>query len=436
MSATVMLACLALQLPPLLLFLYFSLTAWSHYYALLYVPLAGVRLFCLGLYGTDAEAVHRWKDGWWEVLYVRRFPRVAPYLQACGWTILVVAALGMRPVYFWSQVSGYGASPCGRSSCSRDTSLALLTSVPPTVYSPHGYFPRGEHRAFDPLGVASYAFCDFRDACRWADDDKQQVRTYELLAGGCEPNYAAPMPDETGFITRRPEDYPNLGVGVRMGWSPCRRANDQGGTSECPGNLRQATCPPEATGTACNASLPQYRVWRGKRVCSTCSLYENAYKSLFGGVDGFPEFADPDVQCVPKPDKSINPWCFICPGTSETTDVDDLEWMLWFHAAFLVEPLVCMVLVLAALRRERKAASYDDDDVHTPLKVTFSSEENAAAQMPTEAASLSGPPSTSEEITAVSMAGLGSRLRLPRFELLHRRRAAFAPWSEPPAQPR
>ena len=413
-----------LQAVPLTLFFYFALTSWNHHYAWLYLPLAGLRLFFLGLMSTlNVRAlqheVHESSDGKGSTtLSLYRFlvmdgplQRVAPYVQATGWTVLVVGVLSLRPVFFYSQVAGWGSSPCGRSSCTRDTSLSLLTAVPPVVYNPNGYFPAGEHQAFDATGATSYVFCDFGDACRWADDNRQEVRTYELLAGGCEVNYDAPMEDETGFITQRLEDYPNPGLGVRLGWSPCRRANDQGGTSECRGQRRQATCAPESTGSDCNSTVASKRVWTGKRVCATCATYEDAFLSLWGAIDGYPTFADPDTTCIPKADRSVNVWCFICPGRDETVDKGDLEAILWFNGVFVLEPIVALLLVFVRLR------TLGSSQVPDAIAVAEAQPPDKD-EKPREAAASSAP-------SAVAMAGGGtpsSRLRLPMFSLMSRRR--------------
>ena len=269
--------------------------------------------------------------------------RPSTFTWTCILNALLVAVWTLRPLYVWSQVQGYGNAPCGRSSCSRNTSLALLGSTPPTVYHPHGWFPRGTHAAYDPNGNDRYMFCDL--GCRWADDTHEPIRTYEQLAGGSSMvNYDRPVTGEAGFITRRLEDYPNPAVGVVGGWSPGRRANNAPGTGPCPGNYRQETCGfNHVDPGTCNHTVPAQRYWRGRRICATCSEYDHTVMSLFGGTDALPDFVDPEQPCAPRDTAYF--WCAVCPRTHESKDPTDLLW-LWIGSVVVgVECVVAAVLV-------------------------------------------------------------------------------------------
>jgi hypothetical protein len=343
------------------MFFWWSFGEWNNVYAFFYLPVMIIRAYIWTTLSPSDEDIRQWAKNtssrcdWTDLYYSYWFPSLSSYMQICGWTIFVVALLSIRTTYYYGQIAGWGTSPCGESSCNRNTSYALRTSIPPTMYNPTGWFPRGEERAYDELGLSSYIFCDFREHCRWADDTKEEVKTYELLTGGCMVNYDQVVPNEQGFITKRAEDYPNPGIGVRMGWSACRRANDQGGTGECRGNYRQTRCPIQSNNLECNTTISINRYWKGKQVCSVCALYRNAYKSLIGGVNGLPEFKDPEMECAPKPDASINPWCFVCPGDNEAIDLPTLKKRMYTQLVLILEPFVCMALITAYVFSRRSS---------------------------------------------------------------------------------
>ena len=283
------------------------------------------------------------------------------YRWMCVLNAVLFAVWTTRPLYFWTHVHGYLGSPCGRSSCSRNTSLALLGSEPPTVYHPHGWFPRGPHAAYDANGRDRYMFCDL--GCRWADDNHEPIKTYEQLAGGSSMlNYDRPVPGEAGFISRRREDYPNPAVGVAGGWSPGRRANSGAGTRECPGNYRQNTCGfDHADPDTCNKTIPAQRYWRGRRVCATCSEYEQTVKSLFGGSDALPDYVDPELPCTPR--DTAYAWCIICPSSSESVDPDDLTWLLVASVVVVLECVVAAAYTWTWRPPPPSAVSYKSNSV-------------------------------------------------------------------------
>jgi hypothetical protein len=336
--------------------------------AMLPVLLVGiVRLYTWAFLVEDRGELQKWKDGvrasggrtnrWCpclDLFSAQSFGSLGLYFQSSLWQTLLVAACALRPLYFLSVVDGWGQSPCGRSSCSRDYDPHLLTSIPPTVYNPNGWFPQGDdHAAYDPFGVAEYTFCDFGDRCRWAEDNREIVVTFEKLAGGCQLNYKKPRDDQRGFASRRAKDYPNPAVGLEGGWSVCGRAQY---VLPCPGNMRQETCGLSAHGLACNNTvLPAPREWGGKRVCATCSNYESAYKSLLLGVDGFPQWSDPETACATKDD--LNPLCLVCPTRAEVLDAATLRTVVGLHVWLAGESLVCIVVVGAWAFAARAALS-------------------------------------------------------------------------------
>ena len=260
------------------------------------------------------------------------------YRWLCALNGVYLALVALRPTYLWYQVHGYGGSPCGQSSCSRNTSLALLGTVPPTVYHPLGWFPRGEHAAY--ADRTHYMFCDL--GCRWADDSRLPIATYEAFAGGgADLNYDAFVPHSQGHVSQRATDYPNLGVGLVGGWWPRRRAVDGAGTGPCPGNARHETCPFGTTGTGCGPNATRH--WHGRRICATCSRFKNTVFRLFGAVDALPDYVDPDVPCRDgDPDAYF--WCVVCPGANESIDPVHLSWIMGATWTLVAECLVAWVV--------------------------------------------------------------------------------------------
>ena len=260
------------------------------------------------------------------------------YRWLCAFNGFYLALVALRPTYLWYQVHGYGGSPCGQSSCSRNTSLALLGTVPPTVYHPLGWFPRGEHAAY--ADRTHYMFCDL--GCRWADDSRLPIATYEAFAGGgADLNYDAFVPHSQGHVSQRAADYPNLGVGLVGGWWPRRRAVDGAGTGPCPGNARHETCPFGTTGTGCGPNATRH--WHGRRICATCSRFKNTVFRLFGAVDALPDYVDPDVPCRDgDPDAYF--WCVVCPGANESIDPVHLSWIMGATWTLVAECLVAWIV--------------------------------------------------------------------------------------------
>ena len=233
-------------------------------YGLLYTPIAAVRIVCLAFLGARTrDSVRNWRGGVSTLLSSSTFPTVAPYLQACVWTVVFTAALCVRPWFFHGEVTGWrDSSPCGKSSCTREPRAEAAR-----VYNPHGYFPRGDQKFFDRMGLTEYSFCDWKMNCRWAEagtgDSGVKYLTEIGDAGSARTEYS-----NEGFVSSLLEDYPNLGWGIRGGYV----RNEIGKQAEqCPGE--------------------------GTRVCSTCSLYSNTFKGLLGISNDFsaPEYIDLDV---------------------------------------------------------------------------------------------------------------------------------------------
>jgi hypothetical protein len=401
---------LASHLVPLVFFCGFAVGKWRLAPLMIAAVLvvAAIRLYAWGFLQEDRAELERWNErrgagGWCpclDLFSARAFASVGPYLQASLWQTILIAALALRPVYFLSEVEHWRqSSPCGRSSCSRDWSPALLGGTPLTVYNPTGWFPQGgadDTPAYDPHGVDEYVFCDFQDSCRWADDNWDVITTYDKLRAGCELNYDAPRDDEAGFASRRARDYPNPGTGIEGGWSVCGRADL---VLPCPGNMRQETCGLSAAGVACNdTAVPSKRVWKGKRVCATCSNYENAYKSLLLGVDGYPQWQDPEVACAEKDD--INPLCFVCPTRDEVLTPDVLRAVVGFYAWMALDGLFCAGLVAAHAFATRASMSAPANAVPVPVAVPA-----VAASVPT-AVPVGAPGAAAAKQLVTGVAGL------------------------------
>ena len=335
---------------------YFTLLAyttsdWHNYFFVwFYTPICILRGVCyIFAWGAYNKEWHKLRVGYFNFFVPKYYNWLARWYQSAGWTFLLFMLFNVRAIWLVGQVRGWGASPCGKSSCTRSDSLDLMYAVPFAVYNPWGWFPEGDKERYDELGSTRYIFCNFEEHCRWADFNGQAITSYEKLAGGCELNTEEPVPYEKGFASRDHDDYPNLGKGILNGWSPCKLV---GQSYPCRGNRQQNTLAllnstsalvyddngrPASEVTVSDSVIhgeSYKKYFRGKRVCATCALYQNTILSFFGEVDpGVPQFKDEGTECVPNVDGSTNPWCFICPGPSgafgggsiESTDPEDLE---------------------------------------------------------------------------------------------------------------
>ena len=338
--------------------------AYGGYYWILYVPFIAARAalwFLVGLHDRDVTGFALFSYG--------NAQATALYLQGCVWQIFLVALLVVRPIYFWRVVSGIENSPCGRSSCSRSTD-PLENADGNSVYNPHGWFPTGEYNRYDPTGRETYVFCDFAN-CRWAANNIQENRKFERFdMPQCTPNYDRPVDLELiarcnnatnafeaanpetcedaknvpVMMSQRLEDYPNLGLGWKGGFS-CAMTNE---AKECPGTV--VTDPVTSQPT------------NGRRVCSVCGQYKNTYKSVLFTDDentfqteGNPnralptdvQWSDPDTHCAPKADNSVHVLCpFICPSMAESTTPRALSVIITLNAALVAEAVFCIVVIM------------------------------------------------------------------------------------------
>ena len=338
--------------------LVYATTDWNNYFFVwFYTPVCIVRgvcyVFALGAYNKEW---HKLRVGYFNFFAPKYYNWLSRWYQSAGWTFLLFMLLNIRAIWLVSQVRGWGDSPCDKSSCTRSDSLDLMYAVPFAVYNPRGpstccrtlaalhcsfahccyllimtgWFPHGDKERYDELGATRYVFCNFEEHCRWADFNGKAIKSYEKLAGGCELNTDEPVPYEKGFASRDHDDYPNPGKGILNGWSPCKLV---GQSYPCRGNRQQNTL---ALANSTSALIYHHdgrpasevvvsdsvihgksylKYFKGKRVCSTCALYQNTVLSFFGENDpGHVQFKDEDTECVPNVDGSVNPWCFICPG--------------------------------------------------------------------------------------------------------------------------
>jgi len=348
----------------------YATTRWHHgFFIWFYTPFVILRgvfyVFALGAYNAEW---HKLRVSYLGFFVPKYYNWLARWFQLGGWVFLVFMLLNIRAIWFVGQVHGWGSSPCGKSSCTRSDSLDLLYAVPFAVYNPTGWFPNGDKDRYDEMGTTRYIFCNFRQYCRWADFNGKAIQSYEKLAGGCELNMDAEVAYEKGFASREHEDYPNPGKGILNGWSPCKLV---GQSYPCRGNKQQNTLALLNTTTTLlpNDDRPSVEVtvsdsvihgtsykkyFKGKRVCSTCALYQNAALTpILGYENNVPQWKDEDTECVPNVDDSVNPWCFICPGESgafgwrqnETIDPEHLEEIMNLLIGFAVYILLTTVVM-------------------------------------------------------------------------------------------
>ena len=369
-------SCLAGEVILYIVFLIYCTTEWYNYYAVYCMtPIVVCRIVLGGLAGLSyTPEWHQRKVRLLGFFWSSNYGMLARYMQSALAAFLILMLLNIRPIYLAGEVHGWGNAPCGASSCTRSDSLDLMNAIPFAVYNPRGWFPRGENERYDEQGTTQYVFCNYGDQCRWNDYEDREIRSYEKLTGGCELNYDAPVRYEKGYASRRGRDYTDGGKGILGGWSPCKRV---GQSYPCRGVSTQNT---EALMNSTTSATfhddgsveineqTTYETlqgetgrkhFKGKHVCAVCALYQNTYKTLFGGVDGTPEFKDPDVECVPNSDESVNAWCFICPGESgafgspfnkfnaESVKKSDLRDSMVYSIVVAAYPLLTLVMMYA-----------------------------------------------------------------------------------------
>ena len=324
-------ACIGAEVSLYVVFFVLCTTKWYNYYAVYFMtPIVALRVLLGVLSGAAyTPAWHQRRVRFGAFLFTNNYGMLARYMQSAIGAGIVFMLLNIRPLYLAGEVHGWGSAPCGASSCTRSDSLDLMTAIPYAVYNPRGWFPRGEHDRYDEQGTSQYVFCNYGDQCRWADYAEKTIRSYEKLTGGCELNYFAPVRYENGFASRRGRDYPDGGKGILGGWSPCKRVGQSypcrgvrtQNTEALKNSTASATFHDDGSVTVHNQETygtlqgtTGKKSFKGKHVCAVCALYQNTFKTLFGGVDGRPDFKDPDIECVPNSDESVNALCGICPG--------------------------------------------------------------------------------------------------------------------------
>ena len=346
-----------------------NISEWHNYYIIyLYTPIIVFRtilgIMALGYLPTAT------RHSFFDLFSTNRFYMFARYNQAGLFLFIVFSLLNIRPFYLVWEVDGWGNSPCGASSCTRNQDLDLQFAVPYAVYNPKGWFPNGKHERYQTDGTARYVFCNYRDQCRWADYDDTHIRSYAKLAGGCELQYDSPIPNEKGFMSSRIKDYRNKGKGVLNGYAPCKRV---GQSFPCRGVSTQVTLATNVTKFDATFTEIGQGLWKafiqkpndileligksglkhfkGKHVCSVCAQYDNAPKNVLPNqVSSLPRFPDPDTECVPNSDGSINALCSLCPGEggsfgspfnsfdTETVQIKNLKTILLYCVVFSLFP--------------------------------------------------------------------------------------------------
>ena len=314
-------------------FLYLSVGVWNNFYNFYFYLIPFLLIIANRIVSLTNENPH---------------PKIFNYLI----TTVVFLLLATRPTFHMIEMNGWKRylvfghrRPCGQSSCTRDTDLTLLNADPPAVYNPRGWFPMGSHPAYDPLGTTNYVYCNYEEACRWADyhqpDEDYGIQGYYKLSGGCQLDRTDPAPNEEGFASTDWEDYPDPGRGINNGWAPCKLI---GQSVPCPGQYEQMTIAREGQ--------PSQKHFMGRRVCSLCSLYQNSELQL-GTETSPPVFRDDHTNCAKKDSGQISVWCgFICPGPVstfssplnsfhvETMNAEEVEINFIFSMLFAFGPLL------------------------------------------------------------------------------------------------
>jgi len=207
------------------------------------------------------------------------------------------------PSFLWfaylagQQTPGYAfaltSSPCGQSSCSRQTFQNLVN------YNPAGWLP-------DPWGYSNpystaLVFCPC-PSCRWADSNgNYNIKGYPPEQDNPdEPDVTQP-PVPNGLATTRASDFPNPGAGLVGGIDP-GEGTTVSNVNFCPGVTALLN--------------PQNIPGRGSPICATCLPYFMYVR----GYDGYNYY---NASCAPQTYVS-NALCFACPSVSLCGHFPDL----------------------------------------------------------------------------------------------------------------
>lgn len=318
----------------------------DNYFSILHVLVAApVTLY--GFYAVFANSEHPKpeKPGFLFDIFYEKSGILHRWARFVGWSSLLYFVFYLRQQFFVSEVSGAFSSPCGRSSCSRDSSFSSSET-----YNPNGYFHAGEK--FDES--EKYVFCNYKESCRWSSASGEPIQGYFPLSNNL-PDYSRPKPklengayEQGGKIGTRPEDYPDLGTGIAGGR---KIAGDVDEPVLCPGNDFVG----HTAGTFAPLSVAynayKIRTFRrtnvaglGRQICSVCSAAEDFDADT--DTDPF------DNHCSPPDGGGINVMCYFCPGPvglfggaqPESTHPDDLrECRDWSLIVFIVSLLQLLV---------------------------------------------------------------------------------------------
>ena len=293
-------AVIVLPLFPLCIFSFHVLHSrnnsllWLLYMAI-YVP-----VMVYGLVKLFNPPISGAKDSsfWVSLIRMRNGPRIPlgyKYSLLLLFTFAAYALLLLKTHLPYRAVSGLAAaSPCGKSSCTRDK----LSS---SIYNPNGYFPFGDFEEYEEM--QTYTLCDYGKFCTFAGSNgaTPPILGYEILANsGMRRNLDAGPVDKDGYATDRPEDYRNPAVGLVNGFDLNRKAEEY---ALCHGV--------DQTGTQLSGAGPARRyttraIAVGRQACSQCARMTADHVSPSDAV-----FANSHCN-VPN---SYPYWkCIFCPG--------------------------------------------------------------------------------------------------------------------------
>ncbi len=265
------------------------------------------------------------------------------------------------------------ASPCGASSCSRQTDL---TSV---VYSAAGFF----WSAVAPYTNFAPTTCMYT-GCAWGDGNGRNVTGYPPRANDTgSPDLAEPPcagQDPACIATTRAQDYPNPAIGVGGGYRPGFE----------PGSIaRVTTCP----GTVVLVGVDATRL-AGRECCSYCLPF---FRKHMGYVNPATAYCPQVLPDEPGAEDNFFTCAGLCPQLGEDrSPFAMLKQSLSCNASVpiptvtwaLVECAAYAELAVRAVKRRGKAKQ---DERRPPASVAALRAEMDAAAGPAPAAAAEDP---------------------------------------------
>lgn len=251
----------------------------------------------LGYYALGARAVYKWTP--FQRMFVPWHGTrgdTRSQFHVCGFFATILnLALCVYASWLADQSNQGGflvSSPCGASSCSRQTDAGGI------VFNANGFYfaPHPAFSDYDPT------VCMF-SGCAWADSNSMNVSGFygdtAANQSGCA-DFSAPCtsPPSVCLAGNRSQDYPNPAIGIAGGMLSCFGSSRLDDVALCPGSH-----------VVVSPTTGQTRV-RGRQTCSFCVSY---FRKHAGYVDPSTDYCPQNSEAE---DNDV--WCgALCPQLGE-----------------------------------------------------------------------------------------------------------------------